>query len=141
MRLVRRGRAVWEVLAIEDRRGQSVWTWLQTEADSGNNHARGMNDLIRHVLSNGPPSSPYMCKSLGDGIYEFLRGPKKGPKLRVLWFYDKGRVIICTHAFWKDQRTVPDEITRAVKLKSSYLAAKKAGDISIREERANVRTN
>lgn len=135
MRLVRKGRAVWEVLAIEDHRGSSVWTWLQAEADSGNRHAQSMRVLIRHVLSNGPPESPFLCDSLRDKIYEFKRGPKRGRKLRVLFFYDEGRVIVCTHAFWKDQRTAPNEINKAVAMRRGYFDAKRSGGLEIREER------
>ena len=46
---------------------------------------KGNND-IRHQIQ-------------GD-IYEFIKR-----RLRVLWFYDKGRVIVCIHGFIKDTQT------------------------------------
>jgi phage-related protein len=51
--------------------------------------------------------------------------PKRGPALRVLWFYDEGRMIVCTHGYWKTTRRTPlGEIDKARRLRSDYLLAK-----------------
>ena len=53
----------------------------------------------------------------------------KGPKVRVLFFYDKGNVIVCTHGFLKDtQKTNPVEIDKAILIRKYYFEAKKDKD-------------
>lgn len=64
-------------------------------------------------------------KDLGDGLYEFRRRPKSGAHLRVIWFYDKGRMVVCTHTFTKARRkTPPNEITKAQKIRERYFGRK-----------------
>lgn len=85
--------------------------------------------LTRNVPANGPPREP-LSKHLGDGIYEFRKQPK-GKKLRVVYFFDKGQVVICTSAFTKAERTPPAEIDRAKRFRSEYHQAKTHGDLQI----------
>jgi len=60
-------------------------------------------------------------KDLGTGLYEFRRRPRSGAHLRVIWFYDKGRVVVCTHAFTKAGRKTPsNEIEKAKKIRERY---------------------
>lgn len=79
---------------------------------------------------NGPPHDQRKSKQLPDGILEFRTGPKKGPKLRVFYFYDAGKMVICTHSVWK-REAVPEEIDRAVARKNRYLLAKERGQLEI----------
>jgi len=134
MRLVRVGRAVWDVVAITDGKGGSVLTELD-DIDPSYYHAETMRVLIeQYVPRNGPPvHNPLRCRPLGDDIFEFKAGPETGPKLRVLWFYDAGdpierRRIVCTHSFLKKtKKTPPAEKARAVRLRGEYLEAKGLG--------------
>lgn len=127
MQLVRIKRAVWDVLAIADSRGRSVWDVL---SEDPHRHARKMRALIQHTALNGPPHDDRKSKPLRDDILEFRTGPKKGPKLRVFYFYDAGKVVICTHSVWK-REAVPEEIDKAVAWKNRYLLAKARGEIEI----------
>lgn len=61
-------------------------------------------------------------------------GSKKGPKLRVFYFYDRNQVIVCTHSVWK-REAVPDEIDKAVIAKQRYFAAKKRDRLIITDRR------
>jgi phage-related protein len=128
MRLVRLGRrAVWDVIALAEDDGRSVWGELEA-IDPGYKHAETMRVLIStHVPRNGPPVHNHLrCSSLGDDIFEFKTGPKRGKKLRVLWFYDEGRLIVCTHSFLKDTRTTPpDEKAKAIRMRRAYFDAKR----------------
>ena len=127
MRLVRIKRVVWDVVAIADRRGRTVWDHLVEDPDR---HARRMRALLHHTARDGPPHDPRKSKPLRDGIFELRQGPKKGPKLRVFYFYDAGRMVICTHAAWK-REAVPEEIDRAVVWKARYFRAKARGAVEI----------
>ncbi len=78
--------------------------------------------LFDFAAEHRPPRNEEKCKLLQDGIYEF-----KTTRLRVLWFWDEGRMILCTHGFVKKSRkTPPGEIARALKMKAGYEAAKRA---------------
>ena len=52
----------------------------------------------------------------------------------VLWFYDEGRLVICTHGFWKGVRTAPAEIRRAKQIRERYLQDKLRGLLQIDDE-------
>lgn len=127
MELVRIKRVVWDVLAIADRRGRTVWDELREDSDP---HAQKMRALIQHTALNGPPHDQRKSKKLRDDIFEFRTGPKKGPQLRVFYFYDAGKMVICTHSVWK-REAVPEEIDRAVAWKNRYLLARERGELKI----------
>lgn len=137
MNLVQVGQVVWRILAIEDAKGQSAWAELE-RSPASDRHAGNMQALLFHVLSNGPPRDASKSKHLRDKIFEFRRGPKTGPKLRLLWFYDEDerRVIICTHLFRKKKPQVESEIDKAVDLRKAYFRAKRARALTVRKDEA-----
>ena len=56
-------------------------------------------------------------------------------RLRVLYFYDEGRIVICTHGFVKkSQKTRQSEIKHALQIMRKYFEDKKWGEIQIYEE-------
>jgi phage-related protein len=82
--------------------------------------------LRQQVPTRGPPHNEEVSKHLLSDIYEFRKTPGRGPALRVLWFYDEGRIVVCTHGFWKTtQRTPAVEIEKARKLRRDYLLSKR----------------
>lgn len=128
MRLVRLGRAVWDVLAIADEEGGSVWQVLQNLRE-GAGVERMRVTLEQEVPLNGPPTmNTTRCRALGEGIYEF-----KETGVRVLWFYDEGepvrrRCIICTHYSPKVKtKEFQKEISKARRMREAYLIAKSTG--------------
>jgi hypothetical protein len=128
MRLVRVGVAIWEVLAIEDERGNSVWDELKA-ADPASGSAIQMRATLKtYVPENGPMRMhKRKCVSLGQDIYEF-----KEPGWRVLWFYDAGRRVVCTHSCPKVKtKEFQPEIKRAARFRDMYFAAKSAGELVI----------
>lgn len=65
-----------------------------------------------------------------EKIYQWRKGD-----LRLLWFADEGRVIICLHGILKKSQETPKrEIKQAIRIKQEYLDAKARNGISIEEE-------
>jgi phage-related protein len=134
MQLVRIAHEQWEILAVVDDRGQCQV--LELLAGSGADPSAAERSMLRFLRSRlpteGPPRSVELCKALGDGIFELRRQPK-GPKLRVLFFYDDGHRIVCTNAFYKAERTPRTEVKLARDLKRLYFRAKLLGRLRIEE--------
>lgn len=85
-----------------------------------------LNALIDRSLEHGIPKNKQKCRSLGNGIYEF----KTTGGLRLVWFWDEGQMIICTHGFQKkSQKTLRGQIERALARKADYFEAKASGKL------------
>jgi hypothetical protein len=129
IRLVRIRKVNWDVLAMPE-----VLDELQGVDPSYRPVADSMFALLRRRVPEAGPPKGEISEPLGDGIFEFRRQPQRGPKLRVLWFYDAGRVIICTRAFLKDvKKCPPEEKARALKIRDRYLQAKTHQQVTITE--------
>jgi phage-related protein len=84
--------------------------------------------LIRRTADLGPPHDERQCRALqgkhAEGLFEF----KMPGGARVLWFYDEGSLIICSHGFVKKKDKTPsEEIKRAQTIRTQYLREKKNG--------------
>jgi phage-related protein len=126
---------VWEVLAVVDPRGKCQVLDFLDQLGSNYAAARRLMLLFLQVRlpEDGPPvSNVQLCKPLGDGLFELRRQPK-GQKLRVVFFYDEGRRIVCTNAFCKAETTPRAELALARSLRKHYLMAKLARELSIEE--------
>jgi phage-related protein len=123
MRLVRIAKLRWEVLAVCDHRGRCPVTDFLVDLD-GTTYQTAAEQMLRLLRSqiplSGPPKAEPLCKHLGDGLYEFRKQPK-GKKLRVVWFYGGGAVIVCAVAFTKAERTPRAQIERARAQQKVYL--------------------
>ncbi|MFL6258465.1 MAG: type II toxin-antitoxin system RelE/ParE family toxin [Thermoanaerobaculia bacterium] len=133
MQLVRIAHERWEVLAVVDDRGECQVLDFLTGSGPGAAQRSMLVFLRLRLPAEGPPRSVELCKSLGDGIFELRRQPK-GPKLRVLFFYDDGYRIVCTNAFLKAERTPRTEVRLARDLKRRYFSAKRLRRLRIEEE-------
>jgi phage-related protein len=136
MKLVRIARGRWDVLAVLDDRGRCPV--LDFIAALGANYEAAKRALLRvlriELPQDGPPvHNTQRCKSLGGGIFEIRRQPK-GQKLRVLFFYDDGRRIVCSNAFAKAERTPRNEVEQARAARQRYLKAKFRRKLEIVEE-------
>ncbi|MEO5347252.1 MAG: type II toxin-antitoxin system RelE/ParE family toxin [Magnetococcus sp. YQC-9] len=68
-------------------------------------------------------------------IWEFIAG-----KIRVLWFYDKEKIILCSNAFLKQTNKTPkSEISLAIACKIKYEADKKSNRITILQDEQGTR--
>jgi phage-related protein len=134
MNLVRIAKLRWDVLAILDARGHCpVLEFLSDLQGPQRIAAEQMLALLRHQIpANGPPKGAPLCKSLGDGLYELRRQPK-GKKLRLVWFYGGGAVIVCAAAFTKAERTPRTELERAKQAQEDYWHARARSELRIVE--------
>lgn len=65
-----------------------------------------------------------------EKIYEYIKG-----RLRLFWFEDDDRVVICTHGIVKkSQKTPKREIDRAINVKHAYKQAKAKNRLTMIEE-------
>lgn len=93
-----------------------------------------MTRLIQTVAANGPRflgedmSRP--IKTV-DGLFEFKRG-----KLRVFWFYDQDRIVICSHGLVKKaQKTPKRDLERARATITRYREAKRRGAVDVEKRK------
>lgn len=85
--------------------------------------------LLSFVAEQGPPHNVEVSHKIAGEIWEFIAG-----RLRVLWFYEGGRLVICTHGFVKRTRKTPaGEIERAQAAYEAYQAAKKSGRLNVED--------
>src|ERR1700687_3898616 len=97
MRLRRVRRTRWDVLAVCSPRGDCplleylVGLEAQLAADG-----RALLRLLAGVAEHGPPRHVEISHKIAGEIWEFISG-----RLRVLWFYDEGRRVVCCHGFVK----------------------------------------
>lgn len=87
--------------------------------------------LLERVAIKGPLRNTEISHQIKDEIFEFKQG-----RLRVLWFYDEGKMILCTHGFIKKTRKIPSvEIELAIATREEYFEEKKKGAIKIIKKR------
>lgn len=79
---------------------------------------------LKLLQSNGPELREPYSKELEDGIFE-LRAKFSSNISRLLFFYDKDKIIVLTNGFIKkSQKTPKQEIELAKIYKSDYFARK-----------------
>lgn len=108
----------WKVVALYDERGG-----CPTEDALRDHPLRAkMFSIFDRAAALGPMNlTPHQTRGLGDGIFEFRCRPGRGAHLRVLWFYDDNRIVVCTHAFTKARAKTPArEIDRVRKMRTRY---------------------
>ena len=76
-----------------------------------------------HLLEEyGDRAREPLSKYLGNGIFE-LRSKEGNNIVRILYFFDKGKIIIATNGFVKKtQKTPKSEIELAVKRRNKYFS-------------------
>lgn len=94
--------------------------------------ASRMLKLFERVAEQGPPHNDEISHILDRerGIWEFIRGD-----MRVPYFYDKGRIVVCSHGFTKATKKTPKtEMERAQRCFDDYQRAKKENRLVIEED-------
>jgi hypothetical protein len=134
MRLQRVESVLWTILAIcDDRGGCQVRDFIhQLEADSLTDYDQIMAQLLR-AAANGPSTNRTKSRPLADKIFEF----KTRGGIRIPYFYDEDRLVICTEAMRKPKKTELRAVTRrALAARERYFEAKRLGAVEIIEEAA-----
>ncbi len=126
---VRRIRAGgWQVLAVCTDRGDCPLLEFLAGLEGGvAKDGRRMLKLLDRVAGHGPPRNTEISHQLGPGLWEFIQG-----RLRILRFYDEGKLVICSHGFVKKSRKTPAaELEKAQTAQRRYLAAKQHGNLEV----------
>jgi phage-related protein len=83
--------------------------------------------LLERVAQAGVPQNAEVSHKLAGDVWEFIQGD-----LRLLYFRDLGRVVICSHAFVKRGQKAPRaEVARAQTRCNQYRAACAAGTLEV----------
>jgi hypothetical protein len=134
MRLLVIERGTWTVMAIcDDRDGCQVQEFLDgLETDSRSDYDQVMAQL-RRTATNGPQRNKRKSRPLEDKVFEL----KTRRGIRIPYFYDEGRVVICTQAMRKPKKAELNvTIARAHVARTQYFEAKQRAALEITEEEA-----
>lgn len=101
--------------------------FLEELAGKGANDAVRLTSLIKRVADEGITQNQRHMRSLDQNIYEF-KAPNTG---RILFFYDKGQLIICSHGFTgksgNAKKRIAKEIKKANRIRDDYFDEKGIG--------------
>lgn len=127
-------RDVWTILAVCEEERCALQEDLEIlEKRLPQDFAKIMRRFT-HFASNGPPRNTEICREIEDGIFELKS--QKG-LIRVFFFYDEGRLVICSHAVAKPKpKRLSAEIRRAKHTRGAYRKAKGRAALSIEEDGA-----
>jgi phage-related protein len=122
--------AKFRLMAVGAQESEKVQLpFLDFQREAASREPREWPKLVRimdHTADAGPPKDEEKSKLLREGIFEFRT---KGG-LRLLWFYDEGRVVICVNGYIKrGQKTPNAEIDAAIQWKNKYFDAKRSGTL------------
>lgn len=129
MRLVRLACLRWDVLALPQMLDDLV---AAPVAHAGT--IKSMLALLRESVPRYGPQkdNPEICKYLKFyDLWEFRKQPRRGKKLRVVWFEDGSHIIVCVAAFAKERKT-PD-LSWIEKIRHTYFNAKAQAKLEIQE--------
>lgn len=134
MYLLKLGQDKWTVYAYADSDGNSeVLDFLASlSGDDKNLAAKMLANLNEYVPQYGPQkTNENFCKKLRDHTFEFKRGHKRGVKIRVLFFYDKNYIVVCTCGFLKTNKTPQNLIDKNERIRKIYLKDKAKNNIIV----------
>ncbi|MCY1291304.1 hypothetical protein D9M69_489940 [compost metagenome] len=125
----------WCIASPVGRDGRSeVETFLDDLGANFEASAAGLLAMMEmHSESGADQFNTSQCHYVDqkEQIYEYIKG-----RLRLFWFEDDERVVVCTHGIVKkDQKTPKRDIARAKRAKAAYLLAKAEGTVEwLKEE-------
>lgn len=83
--------------------------------------------LLQRVADEGVPRNVEISHKLAGDVWELIQGD-----LRLLYFRDRGRVVVCSHALVKRGRKVPPgDIDQAQARCNLYRTAREAGTLEV----------
>lgn len=114
----------WRVVSPVEPDGRSqVEIFIDELSSSFGANAEGLLIMLERHSKHGPESfntAQVHYVDQKEKIYEYIKG-----RLRLFWFEDEDRVVICTHGIVKKtQKTPRREIDKAVRVKRAYEASK-----------------
>ncbi len=126
--------AKWSFLAVCTERGECPLLTFLRELDGRlAKDGERILKLMKHISkkTTGPRELPdELSHQINEHIFEFIKGD-----IRVFWFYDDEKVVICSHGLIKKGRKTPKrDIEKAKNNFTSYMEAKKQNIISITDD-------
>lgn len=85
-----------------------------------------INALFARCVDHGPPRNIEKCRKFknSEEIFEL----KTGDGVRILWFWDAGNLMICTHGFIKKRQKTPiKQIKYAEARRTAYFESRGNG--------------
>lgn len=127
LEIIKRG-ACFTVYALIFGDSHDVSTFLiDLEKSNPSEHSR-MVRRLEQIADRGAIFDRRKYNPLRNGLIE----AKTDEGTRVIFFYEKGKVVLCTSAFIKKRRkTPPEELERAEHRREAFHRALKCGSISI----------
>jgi phage-related protein len=120
-----------QIYLLADGRNCPAADFLSKAANRHPDEFAKLTKLLDHSCAHGLPKNKQKINGLGDGLYEF----KTMGGLRLVWFWDAHRVILCSHGFVKKrQSTPPSELETAFRWKKAYELAKKTQQLKFIED-------
>lgn len=116
--------AKFEIRSWVENDSNIVLDFLEEMEENGDSDGTRLFALIKRTGDIGITHNQSHIRSLGDDIYEF-KAPNTG---RIMFFYDKNRLIICAHGFTgkkgNEDKFIKRQIKKAVAVKENYFIEK-----------------
>lgn len=111
-------RATYGIYAIETEQGCSVADFLDELKDKRHDQYVKMMALIEMTAEHGPPRNVEKCRMLpAYNGFEL-----KASQVRIMAFWEKEKMIICSHGFIKKKnKTDKNELKRLKQTRELYL--------------------
>jgi hypothetical protein len=125
-------RDAWTVLAVcaDEERCDVLEFAEELRRDHPAESARLMR-VFANVAASGPPRNVRRSRALAHNIFEL----KTTGGVRVLYFFDDGRVVVCCDAMLKPKhRGLETAVERAARCRWRYLNDKRRGALHILED-------
>lgn len=139
VRLVRRGH--WTLYAVCTDRGDCplldfLYSGVQVTPQGLRPKGPIANEKVRMlarldaVAQDGPPKNTKICHQIEEGLWQIELG-----RIRVLWFYDSGRIILFSHGFLKSTPKTPEAEKRiAQEVWKRYREARARDAVEVMED-------
>ncbi|ACD97195.1 type II toxin-antitoxin system RelE/ParE family toxin [Trichlorobacter lovleyi] len=101
--------STWKVVATcESQTECQVDDFLSSLPTNYEKDGVAIRRLFAYVALNGPRLlPPEICHTIATDIWQFRKG-----HIRVVWFYDEGKIVACCHAFVKKTQKTPLAVIR-----------------------------
>jgi len=113
---------VFEIRGWVENDSCQVLDFLEYLRENGDSDAERLENLMMRIADNGVTHNKLHSNPLSENIYEF-KAPKTG---RILYFYDKNYLIICSHGFkgkkGNEKKFIKGQIEIAERIRDDYFS-------------------
>jgi len=107
-----------------------VQDFLNKLMEDDRNEFEKITRLLNYTAENGPPNNEEKCRYFKElKVFEL----KTGGGVRIMAFWDKDHLIICSHGFMKKgQKTPKQDKKRVSNARKNYFEAKQLNAVQIK---------